>query len=192
MNSYEVISKIYDISEEDFIRLSTKHERLTEKLILDLVNGVGVVAKDLNDSSKNIEKGFSRIWDTVSGNAKKRQNLINELTINGLIASTVWLQCHDEEITKIYSIIEKIAVKLIDVMDENKSKFNEVDNAIESLEKFRKSAEQRFEHIEETLKKIEAQQEIDIEVSKLYDLDLPIEIEIFTILDNLASGKFGL
>lgn len=184
-----------ELSDDEFHSLRERHPYIGEKLILDLVNGVGVVAKDLNDSAKAKEKGFSRVWDSVSGSSQKRQNQINENLIEGLKSASEWLQDHDRHLTRMDYRIEVIADELYHTQDEILkfySQFKEVDLRVESLESFQKSAEKRFENIEERLKKIEAQQQIEREVSKLSDLESPIEVEIFTILDNLASGEFGL
>jgi hypothetical protein len=195
MNDYEIVTKIFDITEEELNQLNKKHLYIKEKLILDLVNGIGVVAKDLNDSAKDKEKGVARLWDSISGNEKKRQNQINTNIIEGLKSISIWLQDHDRHLTRMDLRIKDIADELYKTQDEILkfySQFKELDLRVELLEEFKKSAESKFENIEERLKKIEAQQQIDIEVSKLGHLDLPIEIEIFTILDNLASGEFGL
>ena len=196
MNNYKLIKKMsLEIDEKEFKELEKNHPYISEKLILDLVNGVGVVAKDLNDSAKGKEKGISRLWDSVYGNAKRRQNQINENVIEGLKSVSEWLQDHDRHLTRMDFRIKDIADELYKTQDEILkfySQFKEVNFRVELLEEFKKSAERRFENIEERLKKIEAQQQIDREVSKLGHLDLPIEVEIFTILDNLASGEFGL
>lgn len=195
MSDYGIITKVFDITEEELEQLNKRHTYIDEKLILDLVNGVGVVAKDLNDSAKGKEKGISRVWDSVSGNAKKRQNQINENVVEGLKSAVEWLQDHDRHLTRMDFKIKDIADELYKTQDEIKkfyAQFKEVDFRVKLLENFKNSAEQRFENIEERLKKIEAQQQIDREVSKLCHLDLPIEVEIFTILDNLTSGEFGL
>ena len=195
MDKSEVIVEIMGIGEDDLVSITNRHSYMDEKIILDLVNGVGVVAKDLNDSAKTKEKGLSRIWDAVSGSSKKRNNQINENIIEGLKSASAWLQDHDRHLSRMDLKIKDVADELYETQDEILkfySQFKELDFKVELLEDFKKHAENRFNNIEERLKKIEAQQQIDREISKLGTLGLPVEIEIFTILDNLASGEFGL
>lgn len=195
MSHNQIITKVFNITQEELGELNRRHSYIDEKLILDLVNGVGVVATDLNNSAKNKENGFSRLWDSISGNSKKRQNQINETIIKGLESASVWLQDHDRHLTRIDSKIKAVADELYKTQDEILkfySQFKEVTFRVELLEEFKRSADKKFENIEERLKKIEAQQQIDREVSKIGNLKLPVEVEIFTILDNLASGEFGL
>ncbi len=185
----------YELTADEFDNMQSKHPYIGEKLILDLVNGVGVVAKDLNDSSKSKEKGFSRIWDGLSGSSKKRQNLINENFIEGLNATSQWLQDHDRHFSRIDIRMKNVADELYNTQDEILKfygQFKEVDFRVEMLESFKKNAEQRFDKIEDRLTREEAYTHISKEVAKLGNLGLSLEFEIFTIIDNLSSGKAGL
>ena len=185
----------YELTADEFDNMQSKHPYIGEKLILDLVNGVGVVAKDLNDSSKSKEKGFSRIWDGLSGSSKKRQNQINENFIEGLSATSQWLQDHDRHFSRIDIRMKNVADELYNTQDEILKfygQFKEVDFRVEMLESFKKNAEQRFDKLEDRLTREEAYTHISKEVAKLGNLGLPLEFEIFTIIDNLSSGKAGL
>lgn len=109
----KVLNKFgYELTHDEFEQLKSKHPYIGEKLILDLVNGVGVVAKDLNDASKSKEKSFSRIWDSVGGSSKKRQNQINENIIEGLNATSQWLQDYDRHLSRIDMRIKNVANEL--------------------------------------------------------------------------------
>jgi hypothetical protein len=196
MDKIEVLSIFAtEFDEDKFESLAKKHTHIGEKLVLDLVNGVGVVAKKWNKDAKSKETGFARLWDGLSSDAKKRQNMINENLIEGLKAASIWLQDHDRHLTRIDLKIKDVAEELYETQDEILKfyrDFKDVNFGVELLKEFKNSAEQRFNDIEERLKQIEAQQQTDREVSRLGHLNLPIEVEIFTILDNLASGEFGL
>lgn len=192
MSCEDIVIKEYNLNEDELEQLTNKHTYISEKLMLDLVNGVGVVAQDLNKTSKNKEKSFARVWDAVIGDSKKRQNQINENIIEGLSAATEWLTDHERHLTKIDLKMKVVADELYKTQDEILKFHQQFEEVVECLEKFKESAENRFENIEDRLKRIEAQQQIDIEVNKISHLGLPVEVEIFTILDNLASGEFGL
>lgn len=192
MSCEDIVIKEYNLNEDELEQLTNKHTYISEKLMLDLVNGVGVVAQDLNKTSKNKEKSFARVWDAVIGDSKKRQNQINKNIIEGLNAATEWLTDHERHLTKIDLKMKVVADELYKTQDEILKFHQQFEEVVECLEKFKESAENRFENIEDRLKRIEAQQQIDIEVNKISHLGLPVEVEIFTILDNLASGEFGL
>lgn len=185
----------YELSTEEFESLKKNHPYIGEKLILDLVNGIGVVAKDLNDTSKSKEKGFSRLTDSLFGNSKKRQNQINKNVIEGLNATSEWLQDHDRHLGRVDERIKDIANELYDTQDQIigfYEHFKGVESIVKSLEVFREVANKRFDEIEERLSKVEAQQHVDREVEKIGTLNLPTSVEVFTVLDNLVSRKAGL
>jgi hypothetical protein len=182
----------YELTVDEFEQLQSKHPYIGEKLILDLVNGVGVVAKDLNEASKSKEKGHSRIWDGLSGNGKKRQNLVNENIIEGLKATSLWLQDHSRHLSRIDLRMRDIADELYKTQDEVIKKFGNVDIRIEQLESFQQNSIERFNKLEDRITKEEAYTHIDKEVEKIGNLKLPLALEIFTVMDNLSSGKAGL
>ena len=80
--------------------LEKTHTYISDKLILDSINGVNVVAKDHHEVLKN-KTGFSRILGELTGNSKIHQDMINENIIQGIIACTSWLQDHDRHFTRI-------------------------------------------------------------------------------------------
>jgi uncharacterized protein YlaN (UPF0358 family) len=154
----------YELTQEEFTQLKKKHPYIGEKIILDLINGVGVVAKDLNKTSKLKEKIFPRIWDSVSGNSKKRQNQINENIIEGLNATSQWLQDHDRQLSRIDMRMKDVADELYKTQDEILNfygQFKEVDFRVEMLELFQKDSKQQFDKLESRLTKVEAQQSVD-------------------------------
>ncbi|KIM12875.1 MAG: hypothetical protein KU38_03530 [Sulfurovum sp. FS08-3] len=199
MDKYKVIKQLeIDISREDFESIDKNHPHITEKLIVDAINGVKVVANDLNETARTKEKGVGRIWDSVSGSAKTRQNLINENLIEGLSAVTIWLGDHDRHIGRIDKRIKVIAEKLYNTQDEifkfyeeHKELKMDVEKLKECLSAFKKESDDRFNVLEHRLTKVEAHQHIDREIEKINTLRMATEIEIFTILDNLASGEAG-
>jgi hypothetical protein len=153
------------------------------------------VASDLNNSGKKKEKGFVRLWDATSGNAKKRQNIINQNLIEGVSAVSDWLLDHDRHLSRIDLRIKDVADELWNTQNEILDfydSFSKVGLRVEDLENFRKNAEKKFEEIEKRLATIEAQQHIDREIERLKHSSLPNEIKIFTAVDNLASGEFGI
>ncbi|MCK5537405.1 MAG: hypothetical protein KAI79_11295 [Bacteroidales bacterium] len=185
----------YEISLENFEKLKEKHTYIGEKLILDLVNGIQVVARDHNNIAKGKEKGFGRLWDGLSGNAKKRQNLINENVIVGLHSASKWLSDHDKHLGRVDQRIKDVANELYSTQDEILKfygQFKEIDLRVDLLEEFKKSVNDRFDNVEYRLTKVEAHQHVDREIEKIGTLGFPVPIEVFTILDNLVSGEAGL
>ena len=131
-------------------------------MILELVNGVNVVANDHNDILKNRQSIKNRIWDNVTGTSGKRQNLINESLINGLNACSYWLQDQSEHISRVDLKVAFIAEKLYETREsiiKFYSQFKDLDQQVEmiskTLESFKSETENKFFNIEKRLSKVE-------------------------------------
>ena len=100
-DKYKIIQAFNEnINLEKIKILEKTHTYISDKLILDSINGVNVVAKDHHEVLKN-KTGFSRILGELTGNSKIHQDMINENIIQGIIACTSWLQDHDRHFTRI-------------------------------------------------------------------------------------------
>jgi len=189
VNDKEIFNILGIEIEEDIIN---KHNYISDKLILDVINGVKNVAKDLNNTSKAKEKGLGRVWDNISGDTKKRQNQINENLIQGLNATTEWLKDHNRHISRIDERISIIA--------------NEIEHTQDEIYKFygdykvlKEAFNERNIYVQEQIHNIDirdrAYNQINREISKFkaneYEkFDLPIQI--YVLLDNLKSGYGGI
>ena len=89
-----------NIDLEKIKTLEKTHTYISDKLILDAINGVNVVSKDHHEVLKN-KTGFSRILGELTGNSKIHQDMINENVIQGIIACTSWLQDHDRHLSRL-------------------------------------------------------------------------------------------
>ena len=192
-NELNVLHKLgYELEEEKFEKIREKHRYISDKLVLDAIHGVKEVTTDLNNVSKSKEKGFARFVDGFLGNSKKRQNLMNENFTKGFEAVSEYLLDHDRHLTRIDKRIKIIADELVHTQEEMLKFSKQVNDRLGKLEQFQKNATLRFQEIEGRLTSIEAHLHVDREIAKIHRLNLPLVIEVFTVLDNLASGDAGL
>lgn len=208
MNKDFEIIQAFDlpINSNDLDILKETHCYISDKLILDAINGINVVSKDLNSVSKTKEAFIGRTIDNFSGNAKKRQNLINENFIEGLSACAKWLDDHEKHISRIDTRICDVAYELDRTQDEilkfykqHKNLKINVNNLEIVIQNFKESSINRMASIEEWLKDIDirdrAYNHLSREISSLkagkYDFyDIPIRI--YTVLDNIKCGEAGV
>ena len=90
-----------EVSEDNINHLQKNHDYISDKLILDVINGVNVVAKDHHEVLKSRRSIVSRTWGSITGSSKKHQDMINENVIEGINACGKWLQDHDRHLTRI-------------------------------------------------------------------------------------------
>lgn len=203
---YEIVQKFnIPVECETLEQIEETHSYISDKLILDAVNGVHVVARDLHEVSKSRQSVLSRTIDGIFGNSKKRQDLINENLIEGLHACSQWLQDHDQHISRIDDKICVVARELSRTQDEilkfykqHQTLKSRVDELQEVLFEFETNTNQRISYLNDYVKNIDvrtkAMDALDLELSRLtankyHTLSLPLQI--YTALDNIKSGYGG-
>ena len=106
------------IDQEEIEFLQGTHAYISDKLILDAVNGVNVVARRHHKTSLSRQSGFNRLWDGITGRSKQRQDFIDKRLIEGLSACTRWLRDHDRHMSRIDNRIIDVANELDRTQDE--------------------------------------------------------------------------
>lgn len=192
-----------EVDEENIIALTRNHDCISDKLILDVINGVGVVAKDHHEVLKSRQSILSRSWGAITGSSKKHQDMINENVIEGINACSKWLQDHDRHLTRvdkrIFDItceIENTQEQILKFYSQHTKLKNRVGELENSFIKFMDTSKNRFNNFEERIIHLEVKSKIDKEISllksgkKYHDFILPLKI--YSLMDNLFSGEVGL
>ena len=192
-----------EISEENISALTKNHDYISDKLILDAINGVSVVAKDHHEILKSRQNIVSRAWGGITGNSKKHQDMINENVIEGINACSKWLQDHDRHLTRvdkrildITCEIENTQEQIIKFYSQHTKLKNRVGELKDSFIQFVDTSKNRFNNFEERIIHLEVKSKIDKEISllksekKYHDFILPLKI--YSLIDNLSSGEVGL
>lgn len=204
---YKIIQSFkLPIKKETLEEIEKTHKYISNKLILDAINGVKVVARDLYEVSKSRESFIARSFDGFSGASKKRQDLIDENLIEGLTACTEWLRDHDKHITRIDQKVGFIANELTRTQNEVLEFYSQHERLRDRVEQLREiffefgqSAHQRFTELEKYIKDIDIRTQafdsLGLELSRLktskYDHS-PMPLQIYTVLDNFTNGYGGL
>lgn len=192
-----------EVDEKNIIALTKNHDCISDKLILDVINGVGVVAKDHHEVLKSRQSTLSRVWGAITGSSKKHQDMINENVIEGINACSKWLQDHDRHLTRIdkriFDItceIENTQEQILKFYSQHTKLKNRVGELENSFVQFVDTSKNRFNNFEERIIHLEVKSKIDKEISllksgkKYHDFILPLKI--YSLMDNLFSGEVGL
>lgn len=206
-NNFDVIRAFnIPVEDETIKQIQETHSYISDKLILDAVNGVNVVARDFHEVNKSRQSVFQRATDALFGDSKKRQDLINENVIEGLHACTQWLRDHDKHISRIDQKISLVANELSRTQDEILkfySQHQKLKNSVNALSdafvQFKKSTNERILYLNDYVRSIDirtkAMDSLDLELSRLnsdkYN-HLAIPLQIYTALDNIKSGYGGI
>ena len=192
-----------EVSEENISDLVKNYDYITDKLILDVINGVSVVAKDHHEILKSRQSILSRAWGGITGSSKKHQDMINENVIEGINACTKWLQDHDRHLTRvdkrIFDItceIENTHEQILKFYSQHTKLKNRVGELENSFIQFVDISKNMFNNFEERIMHLEVKSKIDKEISllksdKKYE-NLVLPLKIYSLIDNLFSGELGL
>ena len=180
------------------IKLRETHPHLEEKMALDLINGLEVV----NDHIKVSEyrhKLLNRFMDGVTGKGKQRQDKINKNLSEGLKTASSWLQKYESEFVQVNLALGTLGGKLL----ETRAGVIKVDSKVENLKDylldFEKIIEEKQKNLQGYIQNVDfrenARAQLESELAKWEGgklSALPIELRVFSILDNLKNGRFGL
>ncbi len=206
-NNFDVIRAFnIPVEAETINQIQETHRYISDKLILDAVNGVNVVARDFHEVNKSRQSFPERMLDNIFGCSKKRQDLINENVIEGLNACTQWLRDHDKHISRIDQKISLVANELSRTQDEILkfySQHQKLKNSVNELSKvffqFEINTSERILYLNDYVRRIDirtkAMDSLDLELSRLNSNKynhLAIPLQIYTALDNIKSGYGGI
>mgnify|MGYP003423238083 FL=1 len=192
-----------EISEENISALTKNHDYISDKLILDAINGVSVVAKDHHEILKSRQNIVSRAWGGITGSSKKHQDMINENVIEGINACAKWLQDHDGHLTRvdkrIFDItceIENTQEQILKFYSQHTKLKDRVGDLEDSFIQFVDISKNVFNNFEERILHLEVKSNIDKEISLLKSgekyQNFVLPLKIYSLMDNLFSGEIGL
>ena len=192
-----------EISEENISALTKNHDYISDKLILDAINGVSVVAKDHHEILKSRQNIVSRAWGGITGSSKKHQDMINENVIEGINACSKWLQDHDRHLTRvdkrIFDItceIENTQEQILKFYSQHTKLKDRVGDLEDSFIQFVDISKNVFNNFEERILHLEVKSNIDKEISLLKSgekyQNFVLPLKIYSLIDNLFSGEVGL
>ena len=192
-----------EVSEENISALTKNHDYISDKLILDAINGVSVVAKDHHEILKSRQNIVSRAWGGITGSSKKHQDMINENVIEGINACSKWLQDHDRHLTRvdkrIFDItceIENTQEQILKFYSQHTKLKDRVGDLEDSFIQFVDISKNVFNNFEERILHLEVKSNIDKEISLLKSgekyQNFVLPLKIYSLMDNLFSGEIGL
>ncbi|MGB6297993.1 MAG: diguanylate cyclase regulator RdcB family protein [Rivularia sp. (in: cyanobacteria)] len=172
------------------------HPQLSEKAIVDYINGLEVINDQVNVSKQIIRDGsfLNKILDSITGKNQQRQLIINQNTATSLEVISVWLQ--ELECYKIDNdvVITHLTTKLCEVRNATthlSGKISEVDDRIVELQN---KADLKFIQLNKRVHRVEAKNHVDLVVTKWKNelwTYYPVLASLFLCIDELYWGDFG-
>jgi len=178
--------------------ISDCHPHLEDKMVVDLINGLEVVDDHIKVSESR-HKILNRFMDGVTGKGKQRQDKINKNLSEGLKTASIWLQKHESDFIQVNLALGTLGSKLL----ETRAGVMKVDSKVECLKDylldFEKVITERQSQLSTYIQDVDLRTKADAHLNQQFDFwaggslnHLPIELRVFTVLDNLRNGSFAL
>lgn len=171
------------------------HRYIEQRKIIQTLNAINV-AKESNSISKE-RIGIKRLLDGISGDGKKRQDLINSQLIVGLDNCVAHLQDHSEHLTRIDGRICDLSRCIENVQNELMRFYGNYTENVKKLEEridiLKKYTDENLKSLRIRIEKLEIGDLIAKHIDWLDSVygGYPIEYRIYACLDDLFSGEFG-
>ncbi len=168
------------------------HPQLTEKAIIDLVNGLEVVGDHLR--CRSTRPLVERIWRTLTGRTSREQYLIDINLKTGQEAIAAWVQDIQAFQTKSDLALNVVVKKLTEArtsLGRQAARQSELETALSQIQQRLDGLKQRVDELESRVK---AEGQRDILLSRWEETQGRVVsplIQIFLTIDELWWGDFG-
>ncbi len=195
MNSLKVLSEFgFEVDECSF---STGSSHITDKMVVDLINGIEVTNDHIKVSKSRVSKKC-RFFDAISGKSAQRQNLINENLANGLECAGKWLQKHDYELGSINVAITKIGTKLIETRQGVMALQSKHERLATSVHQLANIVEVKNKELVNYVRDVDYRVRAEKQLDRIFDKwsagrlnHLEIYPRVYSVLDILRNNDFG-
>lgn len=195
MNSTQVLSDSGFIINES--ELPEHFPHLTDKMVVDLVNGIEVANDHIKVSKSRTSKG-ARLLDSLSGKGKQRHDLINENLAKGLESASHWLQNHDYELASVNISITKIGARLLEVRQGVMALQSKHERLASSVQGLADVVETKTKQLHDYVQDVDYRTRAERQLDRIFDKwkagrlnHFELYPRVYTVLDLLRNGDFG-
>jgi virulence-associated protein VapD len=184
-----------------FNTLTRDHPQLTEKSLIDFVNGLEVIDDHIRLRETSNNKFISRVWGDLNGENALRQQTIDQHVTESLKTVSTWLQCLQQQQIQSDLAIAKIGEKLLEtrqgimvLLEKHNNLQYQVDEILISMDSIKEKYSQLSIRIEQVDDGRLATQHLEYIFDKWAAGRLnhyPMLIRLFLVFDELYWGDFG-
>ncbi|MEA5554403.1 diguanylate cyclase regulator RdcB family protein [Anabaena cylindrica UHCC 0172] len=177
-------------------KLTQDHPQLSEKAIVDYINGLEVINDQISFNKQiiNSDSFLNKLLDSITGKSQQRQLIINQNVATSLEVISVWLQeveCYriDNDIV-ITRLTNKLSETRQGVM-RLKGRVSEIDDRLVQLQN---KINLEFTKLNERVHRTEAKIHVDLVFTKWKKelwLNYPPIVSLYLSIDELFWGDFG-
>ena len=186
--------------DQEILELTQKLPTLSDKVILDMVNGIEV-SRDHIRVRANRGGFFQRAWDALTGKSHRRQQQIDQSLTEGLAAVSNYVQnlaLHqvqsDRAMIRIAEILYETREGIIELVDSHKK----LQHSVGILEHALADLKRKHQVLEEEVNRLGLRQSAAIHMNRVFDRwaagafdEYPPLIQLMLALDELYWSPFS-
>jgi hypothetical protein len=184
-----------------FQALISEHPQLTEKALVDFVNGLEVTADHIRVQTKVNSRFFARTWSGLNGEGALRQNTINQHVTESLTTVSIWLENLQGQQIQSDLAIAKISNKLVEtrkglmiLLERHQALNHDVKEILVQIDCMKNGHELLSARLDQVNSGRLATQHIEAVFDKWKAGRLkhfPVLARLFLVFDELYWGDFG-
>lgn len=184
-----------------FDSLTRDHPQLTEKALIDFVNGLEVIDDHIRVREQTNNQFIARLWGQFTGASALRQQAIDQNITSSLKTVSTWLQTLQQQHIQSDLALAKVANKLSETRHgvmRLQEKHNALRQDVEKLLSAMDGMNKKYSQLSERLEQIDggrlATQHIEAVFVKWEAGRLdryPVVARLFLVFDELYWGDFG-
>ncbi len=180
------------------LTLQNMHPQIREKCIFDYINGLEVLEDHLRVRSKSNEQFFGRVWESITGQAISRQQLVDQNITTSLNSVAIWLQSLQLEKAESDLAISHLADKLLETRTALVNQRGEHKALADRLHNFSLYVSSQLSDLKICLSNVDAARLASSHLEQVFDKweagrleKYPPLIRLFLTIDELHWGNFG-
>ncbi|WP_375504480.1 diguanylate cyclase regulator RdcB family protein [uncultured Nostoc sp.] len=181
------------------------HPQLTEKAIVDYVNGLEVLNDHLRFHDQTNNEFLTRIWDSITGRTAQREQIIDGNITNSLKTVSVWLQdiqLHQGEsdiaVTRLAGKLKETRTGVMRLQERHNELAKDVQVIAHHVDRLQIQVQEHWIELESKIRQVNAGRLASTHLEQVFDKwqaerlnNYPPLARFYIVIDELYWGYFG-
>jgi len=184
-----------------FDSLTRDHPQLTEKALIDFINGLEVIDDHIRVREQSNNQFFTRLWGHVTGESALRQQAIDQNVTESLKTVSTWLQTLQHQQIQSDLALATVATKLSETRHgvmRLQEKHNALRQDVEKLLFRMDDMDKKYDQLSERIEQVDGGRLATQQIEAVFDKwqagcleRYPVIVRLFLVFDELYWGDFG-
>jgi hypothetical protein len=186
-------------------KLRTLHPQLTEKAIVDYVNGLEVLDDHLRFRDQTNKKFLTRIWDSITGRTEQRKQIIDRNITTSLETVSFWLQDiqlyqgkSDIAVARLAGKLKETRTGVMRLQERHNELAANVQVIAQDVDQLQIQVQDQWIQLKSKIRQVDAGRLASAHLEQVFDKwqaerlnSYPPLVRLYIVIDELHWGNFG-